>query len=91
MMEVVEERIRRELTAIEEQQHGALIIRVGKVLLWTVLVPACFLYASLRVGSYVYLWWLLGQAALGLLLIHMGRHKKNDAERRFVELTRGRR
>jgi len=41
----VEEWIRRELTAIEEQQHGVSIIRVGKALRWTAMVPACFVCA----------------------------------------------
>jgi pheromone shutdown protein TraB len=87
MLEVVEEDIRREVAALEEQRRGGVLITVGKVLLWMDLVLACFVYAGLRVGSHLFLWWVLGEGLLGLLLMAAGSHDIADARGKLARLT----
>ncbi len=42
------------------------MMTVGKVLLWMDLILVCFVYAGLRTGSHLFLWWVLGEGLLGL-------------------------
>jgi hypothetical protein len=86
MQEVVEERVQREGAALEEQRSGAVTMTVGKVLLWMDLILACFVYVGLRVGSHLFLWWVLGEGAVGVVLIGIGAHKKAKAQKRLAEL-----
>jgi hypothetical protein len=87
MLEIVEEHIQREVAALEEQRRGAVIITVGRVLLWMDVILACFVYVGLRAGSHLFLWWVLGEGMLGLALAGIGAHKKADARRKLAELT----
>jgi hypothetical protein len=89
MLEVAAERTRCALTAIEESQHGAMTIRTGKLLLWTVFVPAWLVYAELPAGLYMFFCGSWGKQCWALLLIEMGKQEKTDAHRQFVELQRG--
>lgn len=87
MPEKADERIQREVTALEKQRQGAVLLTVGKVLLWMDLILACFVYAGLRTGSHLFLWWVLGEALLGLALIVVGRLKKADARQELAVLA----
>jgi hypothetical protein len=87
MLEVVEEHIQREVAALEEQRRGAVMMTVGKVLLWMDLILASFVYAGLRVGSHLFLWWVLGEGLLGLALMGVGSHVIADAQGRLAQLT----
>lgn len=87
MLEIVEEHIRREVEALEEQRQGSVLMTVGKVLLWMDLILACFVYVGLRTGSHLFLWWVLGEAVLGLALIGVGTRKRAVAQRELAELA----
>ncbi len=87
MMEMVEQHIRREAEALEEQRQGSVAITVGKVLLWVDLLLACFVYVGLRAGSYLFLWWVLSEALLGLVLLGVGFQKRTAARRKLAELA----
>jgi pheromone shutdown protein TraB len=87
MLEVVEEHIQREVAALEEQRRGAVLITVGKVLLWMDLILLSFVYAGLRVGSHLFLWWVLAEGLLGLALLGVGRHEIADARGKLAQLT----
>jgi pheromone shutdown protein TraB len=87
MLEIVEEHIRRETAALEEGRQGMVMLTVGEVLLWMDLILVCFAYAGLSVGSYLFLWWVLGEGVLGFALMGVGYHKKADALRKLAELA----
>ena len=87
MMEVVEKHIRREAEALEEQRQGSVAITVGQVLLWMDLLLACFVYVGLEGGSHLFLWWVLGEAVLGVVLLGIGSHRRADAQRKLAELA----
>jgi len=87
MFEIVEEHIQREVEALEEQRQGSVIMTVGKVLLWMDLILVCFVYVGLRAGSDLFLWWVLGEGVLGLVLMGVGSHKRTDARRKLAKLA----
>lgn len=87
MMEMVEQHIRREAEALEEQRQGSVAITVGKVLLWVDLLLACFVCVGLRAGSYLFLCWVLSEALLGLVLLGVGFQKRAAARRKLAELA----
>ena len=87
MLEIVEEHIQREVEALEEQRQGAVMMTVGKVLLWMDLILVCFVYAGLRTGSHLFFWWVLGEGLLGLVLMGVGSLKKADAARKLAVLA----
>jgi hypothetical protein len=87
MPEFVDRHVRQEEAALEEQRRGAVLITVGKVLLWMDLILACFVYVGLRSGSYLFLWWVLVEGILGLALMGVGFHEIGDARRALSELT----
>lgn len=87
MMEIVEEHFRREVAALETQRRGAALLTAGRVLLWTDLILACFVYAGLQAGSHLFLWWFLGQCLLGVALIVVGGRKRTDARRELAALA----
>jgi len=90
MMEIVEEHIRRESDALEEQRRGSVTTTVGKVLLWMDLLLACFVYVGLRSGSHLFLWWVLGEGLLGIVLLGVGFHRRADGQRKLDALASGR-
>ena len=87
MLEVVEKHIQQELAALEEQRRGAVLVTVGKVLLWIDLILVSFVYVGLRAGSHLFLWWVLVQGILGMALMSVGSHEIMDARRTLTELT----
>ena len=58
------------------ETKGAVLMTVGKLLLWTDLIFLSFVYAGIKGGSYLYTYWTLIQAAVGLTLLTIGRIKR---------------
>lgn len=74
-------------SALEEQRQGSVIMTVGKVLLWMDLILGCFVYVGLRTGSHLFMWWVLGEGLLGLLLLGAGPPMRTNGRRRLAELV----
>jgi|1186.fasta_scaffold1085529_1 hypothetical protein len=55
-----------------EARRGAVLIVVGRVLLWFDALLAIFVYTGVRGGSHLWTWWVIGEAVLGLGLILVG-------------------
>lgn len=87
MLEIGEGQIQQEVEALEEQRQGSVLMTVGKVLLWMDLILACFVYVGLRTGSHLFLWWVLGEAVLGLALVGAGTRKRANAQKELAELA----
>ena len=87
MLKTVEEHIQREVAALEERRQGAVMMTVGKVLLWMDLILVCFVYAGLQTGSHLFLWWVLGEGLLGLALMGVGALRRADAQRELAALA----
>jgi len=66
---------------VERQRSGMVLITVGKVLLWMDFLLLAFVYVGLRSGSRMWLWWVLIEGVLGLILIEIGSHKRGDLTR----------
>lgn len=58
------------------ETKGAVLMTVGKLLLWTDLIFLSFVYSGIKGGSYLYTYWTLAQAAVGLTLVTVGRIKR---------------
>ena len=58
------------------ENKGNLLMTVGKLLLWTDQIFLAFVYSSVKSGSLVYPLWFLGQGALALTLLIVGRIKR---------------
>ena len=63
---------------VESQRQGLVLITVGEVLLWMDLLLLIFVYVGIRNGSYMWTWWVLGEALLGVLLIVIGSRKRGS-------------
>jgi len=87
MLEIVEEHIQREVAALEQQRRGRVMMTVGKVLLWMDLILVCFVYTGLRAGSHLFLWWVLGEALLGLALMGVGIVRRGNAQKELSALA----
>ena len=87
MLESAEEHIRLEVAALEGQRQGAVMMTVGKVLLWMDLILACFVYVGLKSGSHFFLWWVIAEGVLGFALLGAGSQKRSEANRRLAELS----
>jgi hypothetical protein len=66
---------------LEGRRHGLVLITAGKVLLWMDFLLLAFVYVGLRSGSRMWLWWVLGEGILGLILIEIGLHKRGSLTR----------
>jgi hypothetical protein len=55
------------------EPKGAVLMTVGKQLLWTDLIFLSFVYAGLKGGSILYTGWTLLQGLTGLTLLIVGR------------------
>lgn len=90
MMDLMEEhldpRIERETAALELERYGEVIMTVGKALLGMELILVCFVDISLRTGSRLFLWWVVAEGLLGLLLLGIGAHRKSAAHRTLSTL-----
>jgi hypothetical protein len=71
--------IRIEESAMEdEKRSGSVFMTLGKVLLWTDFLLLMFVYVGWKSGSVMWLWWVVGEGILGLILVEMGRHKRGS-------------
>jgi hypothetical protein len=66
---------------VEKQRRGLVLITVGKVLLWFDFLLLAFVYVGLRSGSHMWLWWVLAEGIVGLVLIEVGSHKRGSLTR----------
>lgn len=74
--------MRQEETGIlPRQQTGSALITAGKVLLWMDFLLLAFVYVGLRSGSHLWLWWVLGEGVLGLVLMEIGLRKRGSLSR----------
>ena len=59
-----------------DEAKGSVLMTVGKLLLWTDLIFMSFIYAGVKGGSYLYVYWTVIQGLLGLILLTVGRVKR---------------
>jgi hypothetical protein len=84
--ERADQRIERETAALALERHGDGIMTVGKALLGMDLILVCFVDIGFRTGSLLFLWWVLAEGLLGLVLIGVGAHQKSEAQRELNAL-----
>ncbi|HEY7097351.1 MAG TPA: hypothetical protein VH437_11545 [Terriglobales bacterium] len=53
-------------------RRGSVLIVVGRVLLWMDFLLVMFVYVGLRGGSRFWMWWVISEALLALVLIAVG-------------------
>jgi hypothetical protein len=71
--------IRIEESTMEDQKRiGSVLMTLGKVLLWADFLLLMFVFVGLKSGSHMWLWWVLGQGFLGLVLLEIGSHKRGS-------------
>jgi len=75
-------RIKDEAGTAGEARRGAAMITVGKVLLWMDLLLLIFVYTGLKSGSHMWMWWVLGEGLLGIVLIAVGTRKRAEGIQR---------
>ena len=69
----------KQMIRMEETQlggaetKGAVLMTVGKLLLWTDLIFLSFVYSGIKGGSLLYTYWFLLQGLTGLALVVTGR------------------
>ena len=63
---------------MERKRSGMALITVGKVLLWMDFLLLIFVFVGLRSGSQMWMWWVIGEGILGLLLIEIGMHRRGS-------------
>jgi len=61
-----------------DEEKGAVLMTVGKLLLWTDLIFLAFVYSSIKAGSMLYPVWFLVQGAIGSTLLGVGHHKRGS-------------
>lgn len=66
---------------IESQRSGLVLMTVGKVLLWMDFLLLAFVYVGLRSGSDFWMWWVIGEGVLGLVLLEIGSRKRGSLTR----------
>jgi hypothetical protein len=84
--ERMKQRIQKEMAALELESLGNVFITVGAALLGMELILICFVDISIRTGSYLFIWWVLGEGLLGVLFIVIGMHRKSKARRQLKPL-----
>ena len=62
----------KEESGVGYARRGAVLMVVGRVLLWMDVLLAAFVYMGLRGGSKLWTYWVVGEAILGLALIVVG-------------------
>lgn len=85
--EPVDQRIERETAALEIERHGEVNITVAKALLGMELILICFVDVSLRTGSRLFVWWVIAEGLLGLLLLGIGLRQKSEAHSTLTTLA----
>jgi hypothetical protein len=63
---------------IERQRSGLVLMTVGKVLLWMDFLLLAFVYVGLQGGSDFWLWWVISEGVLGLVLLEVGSRKRGS-------------
>lgn len=82
----MDERIRVETSALELEQHGEAFITVGKALIGMDMILVCFVEISVRTGSRLFIWWVIIEGLLGLLLVIIGVTHKSKAHEQLSSL-----
>ena len=67
-----------EATMEERKRAGSLLMTLGKVLLWTDFLLLMFVYVGLKSGSHMWLWWVIIQGVIGLILLEIGSYKRGS-------------
>jgi hypothetical protein len=65
-----------ESTIEEGKRKGTVLMTVGKVLLWMDFLILMWVYVGLKSGSRMWLWWVIIEGVLGLILLEIGMHKR---------------
>jgi len=63
---------------LERQRSGLVLITVGKVLLWMDFLLMAFIYVGIRSGSDFWVWWVVAEGVLGLILIEIGVRRRGS-------------
>lgn len=79
-------RILEETDALELQSHGEVAVTVAKALLGMDLILVCFVDVGFRTGSLLFLWWVIAEGLLGLILMGIGLGQTSKAQRRLDAL-----
>jgi hypothetical protein len=72
------------LNRVEEVQipggvgTGNTLVTVGKVLLWMDFLLLAFVFVGLRSGSDFWMWWVIVEGVVGLVLIEVGSRKRGS-------------
>jgi hypothetical protein len=82
-----DQRVEQETGALELERHGEVSITVGKALLGMDLILVCFVEIGIRTGSLLFLWWVLAEGMLGLILTGIGLHQKSEAQGKLNTLA----
>jgi hypothetical protein len=70
-----------EVGIVERLRKGLVLMTVGRVLLWLDFLLLVFVYVGLQSGSHLWMWWVLGEGFLGLVLLEIGAHKRGSITR----------
>ena len=62
----------KEEVSFGQRRLGAVLVTVGKVLLWMDLLLLIFVYVGYRSGSTFWLWWVVIEGVLGIVLLGLG-------------------
>jgi hypothetical protein len=63
---------------LDRQRSGLVLITVGKVLLWMDFLLMAFIYVGIRSGSDFWVWWVVAEGVLGLILIEIGARRRGS-------------
>jgi hypothetical protein len=63
------------------ERTGNTLMTVGKVLLWMDFLLLAFVYVGIRGGSDFWMWWVLVEGVLGLVLVEIGSRKRGSLTR----------
>lgn len=72
------------LDRVEEAQipggsrTGNTLVTVGKVLLWMDFLLLAFVYVGIRSGSDFWMWWVIIEGVVGLVLLEVGSRKRGN-------------
>jgi hypothetical protein len=66
----------KEEASFGRRRLGAVLVTVGKILLWMDLLLLIFVYVGYRSGSTFWLWWVVIEAVLGAVLLVIGLYRR---------------
>ena len=69
------------------QRKGSVLQTLGWVLLVFATIPAVWIWAGFRVGSYFWLYWVLGEGVLACSLLIAGTILRSKAARHFARFA----